>query len=365
MWPKALSVKIAVYNDIFRYLHYRRIAISTRSFSSNTARNGLIMPTRRLLCTLGHNSKNGIDRTENVNEPISHCDDYRNVTSERNNMTLKKNSPFGRAFGILAGIFVFPLSVYTLLTFLDWYYSTEYVPTISFFTSKAPYAQNNPMSEETIEIVAKPSLGGPFSLTDVTTGKLTTDNEVFQGRWTLLYFGFTRCAEVCPNCMKFMAELVAATEKKYVTDRIQEVPNMSASEKESFEDLKKKIESLRVCFVSVDHIRDNPKDVSKFLKKYNVPSIGLVGENKREVDVACKAWRIYISSMDNTEEEEANGAPPTDPFNEEYQIDHSAAIYLVGPDGKMKDFFFKEIGVEQTMMKLGLHFDNVYGINNT
>jgi protein SCO1/2 len=44
----------------------------------------------------------------------------------------------------------------------------------------------------------KPSLGGPWTLVDAKTNKPVTDAS-FHGSYVLLYFGFSRCPDICPS----------------------------------------------------------------------------------------------------------------------------------------------------------------------
>ncbi|CEG37426.1 Putative cytochrome C oxidase assembly protein [Plasmopara halstedii] len=46
--------------------------------------------------------------------------------------------------------------------------------------------------------VGKPLLGGPWTLVDCDTRRAVTDAS-FRGKYTLLYFGFTHCPDICPN----------------------------------------------------------------------------------------------------------------------------------------------------------------------
>lgn len=50
----------------------------------------------------------------------------------------------------------------------------------------------------------KPKVGGPFTLTDCASGKEVTD-ESFHGKFMLIYFGFTKCPDVCPDELDKMA----------------------------------------------------------------------------------------------------------------------------------------------------------------
>lgn len=46
--------------------------------------------------------------------------------------------------------------------------------------------------------IGKPLLGGPWTLIDCDTKRAVT-NKSFEGKFTLLYFGFTHCPDICPN----------------------------------------------------------------------------------------------------------------------------------------------------------------------
>jgi cytochrome oxidase Cu insertion factor (SCO1/SenC/PrrC family) len=208
--------------------------------------------------------------------------------------------------------------------------------------------------EGKLEIVPKHRLGGPFSMFNAATRREVNDRDVFTGKWTLLYFGFTKCAEICPNTMKFLVSVMDDCEKKHATTAGH----------------KTEAKPLQTVFVTIDTVRDGAPELLTFLERFRKDRRGLVGlyGDEDQTTQMCRAWRVYCSSLSETPEEEAarkarghstlNDAIKAD---DSYQFDHSAAAYLVGPDGKLRDFFFREMGEDHAVEKIGLHWADAYG----
>ena len=60
----------------------------------------------------------------------------------------------------------------------------------------------------------RPNVGGPFTLA-TPTGEPFTEKDLL-GRWSLVYFGFTNCPDICP------AELDKMTEVMNVVGKLQQ-----------------------------------------------------------------------------------------------------------------------------------------------
>ncbi|EPY42278.1 cytochrome c oxidase assembly factor-like protein [Angomonas deanei] len=242
--------------------------------------------------------------------------------------------------GMVAGASLFPIAV----GLMTWWDNKK-------AEANPPQLAPDFVSTKEVKMTAKQLLGGPFEMTESRTGKRITDKELFEDRWTLLYFGFSKCAEICPNTLKYLVEVLHACDKEYGND-----PDVAEEQKK-----------LQIVFASVDFIRDKPDVVETFVSKFEPRVRGLCG-SRADVERAAGAWRVYYSSVDETEEEkearEAKGveAPKMD---DTFQFDHSSAVYIVGPDGQMKDFFFKEMGLTDTVNRIGVHYQNVYGFSDT
>jgi protein SCO1 len=137
-----------------------------------------------------------------------------------------------------------------------------------------------------------PSIGGPFTL-ESSAGKTVTDRD-FRGKYMLVYFGYTYCPDVCPTTLNAVA---AALDK-----------------------LGPKAMQLRPIFITVDPERDTPDVMKQYTGAFGPDLIGLTGTPDQIAKVA-KEYRVYYAKH-------VTGAGPND-----YSMDHSSIIYLMGPDG--------------------------------
>lgn len=152
--------------------------------------------------------------------------------------------------------------------------------------SREPNAASNQVSA-----TAKTGPGGPFKLVD-TKGQTVTD-QTLKGKPYAIFFGFTRCPDVCPTTMSRMALL----HKKLGADA----------------------DKMNVVFVSVDPEHDKREDIASFLSMFDAPVIGLTGD-AAELKRMEKAYAIYVERVPLP--------------NGDYTIDHSAQIMLFDRNGK-------------------------------
>jgi protein SCO1/2 len=136
-------------------------------------------------------------------------------------------------------------------------------------------------------------VGGPFALED-GAGKPVSDRD-FRGKYMLVYFGYTFCPDVCPTTLNEVAD--------------------------ALEHLGAKANDLQPIFITVDPKRDTPAVVKQYTAAFSPKLIGLTG-TPEQIAAVAKAYRVYYA-------EHRTGPGPND-----YSMDHSSILYLMGPDGK-------------------------------
>ncbi|HEX2446614.1 MAG TPA: SCO family protein [Methyloceanibacter sp.] len=144
-----------------------------------------------------------------------------------------------------------------------------------------------------VQTTGKALIGGPFTLVD-QNGKTVTDQD-FRGRYMLVFFGFTHCPDVCP------AELQV----------------MSAS----LDELGPQADEIVPIFITLDPERDTPAAMGAYVKNFGPRFLGLTG-SPEAISAAAKSYRIAYSKFREDEK------------SDDYSIDHSALVYLMGKDGE-------------------------------
>lgn len=142
-----------------------------------------------------------------------------------------------------------------------------------------------------------PRIIGEINLVDHTGSPFT--NGSLEGAWTLVFFGFTNCPDVCPTTMAFLSQLVQSLEGTEVED-------------------------TRVVMVSVDPARDTVDVLAEYVPYFNADFVGVTGEF---LDIHRFATAL------NTPFRKTPGQ------GENYQVDHSANVVLINPRGDYHGFF--------------------------
>ncbi|KAK0717176.1 cytochrome c oxidase-like protein [Lasiosphaeria miniovina] len=141
--------------------------------------------------------------------------------------------------------------------------------------------------------VGRPRVGGPFELLDQDGNVMTEQN--LRGRYSLVYFGFSHCPDICPEELDKMARMFDLVEA--------ELPG-----------------ALAPVFVTCDPARDTPKVLKEYLSEFHPKFIGLTGTYD-QIKAMCKTYRVYFST------------PQAVAPGQDYLVDHSIYFYLMDPEG--------------------------------
>ncbi len=124
-------------------------------------------------------------------------------------------------------------------------------------------------------------------------------NEQLRGQWTLVFFGYTYCPDVCPTTMTFLNEFMELLEGTEAED-------------------------TEVVMVTVDPARDTQAQLASYVPYFNTDFTGVTGQF---LDIHRFATGL------NTPFRKVPGQ------GENYQVDHSANVVLINPRGDYHGFF--------------------------
>jgi protein SCO1 len=153
------------------------------------------------------------------------------------------------------------------------------------------------------------AIGGPFEMVDQNGQKFTEAN--LNGKWHLVFFGFTHCPDACPTTLN---EVALAIDQ--LGDRRGEVG---------------------VVFISVDPERDTPEVLKSYVSSFDAPITALSGTPEQVAQVA-KAYRVYFAKR-----QRPDGG---------YDVDHTAALYVMDPQGRFTATFSPQTGVDAMVERL-------------
>lgn len=121
----------------------------------------------------------------------------------------------------------------------------------------------------------------------------------FKGKWSILFFGFTFCPDICPLTMKQLSNVK--------------------------EELKDKANRINFYLVSIDPHRDSPENLRTYLDNFDEEFIGLTGEIDKIYKFSTQVNAPFFPVVNSNEEN--------------YTVDHSGSLVLINPEGNYAGFF--------------------------
>jgi protein SCO1 len=159
---------------------------------------------------------------------------------------------------------------------------------------------NAQLAENGLFVYDIPRTVNAFALTDHAGAPFT--QERLQGKWSLLFFGYTFCPDICP--------ITLATIRQFDQLLQQAEPEAAAQ--------------LQVAMVSVDPQRDTADKLAAYMGYFSEDYVGATGQY---IDIFNLGRQLNV----------AFGYTPTE--NGEYLVNHSGEIILINPNGEFHGFF--------------------------
>ena len=153
------------------------------------------------------------------------------------------------------------------------------------------------MSANGLYLLETPRNIGEFDLIDHHGNPFNPGR--LEGQWTLVFFGFTHCPDICPTTMTFLNTFLESLEGTEAQDP-------------------------QVVMVSVDPARDTVQQLADYMPYFNPDFIGVTGEF---LDIHRFATKLNIPFRKVMDEDGS------------YQVDHSSNIVLINPRGDYHGFF--------------------------
>ena len=152
-------------------------------------------------------------------------------------------------------------------------------------------------------VFPEPKLFSEFTLLTSENRSITQDD--LMGRWTLVYFGFTRCPNECQVAMSLIKNLYSTLENK----------NFNLSDKQTL-------------LITIDPENDSPKMVDDYAKAFNTGFIGARGERPMLLSLATQLNVMVVEPPKNDSHHSID-----------HLENHSNNILLIDPQGKYFGFF--------------------------
>ena len=138
--------------------------------------------------------------------------------------------------------------------------------------------------------------------------------ETLKDRWTLLFFGYTSCPDVCPTTLATLSGVMQRLRAEGKADRLQ------------------------VVFVSVDPHRDTLDQIARYIGYFDSSFIGATASPERLQRLTIQLGVLH----ERHTPDETSG----------YLVDHTASVLLVDPSGHLVGIFSAPLQAEDIAQRL-------------
>lgn len=126
-------------------------------------------------------------------------------------------------------------------------------------------------------------------------------NDDLKNHWSLLFFGYTHCPDICPTTMNVLAQSLKRAKQQDIV-------------------------FPEVFFISVDPKRDSVEMLGEYVRYFDKSFTGVTGEVKMIEALTLQAGVVFME------------VPSSSEYKEDYLVDHSASLLLINPEGKLSAY---------------------------
>jgi protein SCO1/2 len=161
---------------------------------------------------------------------------------------------------------------------------------LALFDARSPdttaSAEANAQPNERASVVAEFELTGH-------DGMMRTAED-FRGQWSLVFFGFTNCPDICPTTLAEIAQVM--------------------------DDLGSRADAVQPLFISVDSERDRPEALAEYVPQFHPSILGLSG-TPEQIEAAAASFKIFYERV------------PEETAPDGYTMGHTSQVFLFDPEG--------------------------------
>lgn len=117
----------------------------------------------------------------------------------------------------------------------------------------------------------------------------------WKGHWTVVFFGFTHCPDVCPTTLATFKQVSAQLRKAGLQDKI------------------------RFDFISVDPARDTPEQLARYVAFFDKDIVAATGTDEELTRISRALGLVYMRG---------------EPVDGTYSVDHSSGAVVIDPSGR-------------------------------
>ena len=191
-----------------------------------------------------------------------------------------------------------------------------------------------------VTYIGKPDIGGPWKLMN-TDGKFISHKDL-EGKYYLIYFGFTQCPDVCPMSLQKISRMLkkirASQEYKYFD---LECFFVSVDpDRDTLERIKQYCGIFDEQIKGLTHLSNDNPEFKDIMKKFKIHS-SKIYLSKEDIEIDKKALEKNVPNVVNTMDKLA----PKN--NMKYSLDHTIVTYLFGPSNNFLTYLSANLNSEE------------------